>query len=170
MADSTSTVQYSFLCGLRGYHQYQSVWSPVVSEILTVQHERDNAHDRYAIAAFKTLPGRLFPSIVGHLPREISRFTCFILLHGARVLCQVVDIHHRRSPLVQGGLEIPVTVTVTMDLIEMNQSAIQKYETLVTEKYKEPVDGKFDDVTDPVLGALNSDEEDSDFEVDEPDV
>ena len=35
-----------------------------------------------------------------------------IILHGAKVTAMVMDTHHRRSPLVQGGLEIPIQVTV----------------------------------------------------------
>ena len=29
--------------------------------------------------------------------------------------CQVIDVNYRRSPLIQGGLEIPIQVTVDMD-------------------------------------------------------
>ena len=71
----------------------------------------------------------------------------------------VMDIHHRRSPLVQGGLEIPIQVTVEMDLIEKNRQCLDKYETLVGEKYKEPVDGKFEDATDSILQRLKEPEE-----------
>ena len=37
-----------------------------------------------------------FISIVGSLPKEISRFTYFIILHGARVSAKAVSVHHRR--------------------------------------------------------------------------
>ena len=73
---------------------------------------------------------------------------------------QVTDIHHRRSPLVQGGLEIPIQVTVTMDLGEGNVKVMMKYEDLVNEQYKESVNGTFDDVTKSVLEALLSENED----------
>ena len=63
----------------------------------------------------------------------------------------VMDTHHRRSPLVQGGLEIPIQVTVEMDLTEKNRQCLDKYETLVGEMYKELVDGKFEDATDSIL-------------------
>ena len=76
--------------------------------------------------------------------------------------CQVIDVHHRRSPLVQGGLEIPIRVTVTMDLGESNVQVMKKYEDLVNEHYKEPVNGIFDDVTTSVLEALMSDDDDDD--------
>ena len=104
MADGGS-LRFSFLCGLRGYHEYRSVWTPSIGEELAAKTESHNIHDRYAIAALKLLPGTIRLSVVGHLPREISRFTYYIIIYGARVSCQVTDIHHCRSPLVQGGLE-----------------------------------------------------------------
>ena len=124
--------------------------------------ESHNIHNRYTITALKLLPGTIRLSVVCCLPREISRFTYDIIIHGARVSCQVTDIHHRRSPLVQGGLEIPIQVTVTMDLGEGNVKVMKKYEDLVNEHYKEPVNGTFDDVTTSVLEALLSEDEDDD--------
>ena len=32
--------------------------------------------------------------------------------------CKVMDVHHRRSPLVQGGLEIPCKVIAEMEIRE----------------------------------------------------
>lgn len=109
----------------------------------------------------KRLPGRLVASVVGHLPREISRFTHFIIVHGAKVSCKVVDVHHRRSPLVQGGLEIPCEITVEMTMTDTNSLAIDKYRQLVSDQYQEPVEGKFPDATQEILEALKtpSDEE-----------
>ena len=47
-------------------------------------------------------------------------FTYFLIMHGTRALCKVMDAHYRRFPLIQGGLEIPVEVTVEMDISEEN--------------------------------------------------
>ena len=71
-----------------------------------------------------------------------------IIHYGATVTIRVISINHRRSPLVQGGLEIPVEVSVTMTSSETNSVALAKYEELVSQNYKEPVDGNFEDVTD----------------------
>ena len=68
-----ANVTYSFLCGIRAFHVHKEVWKPILGERLNLSHERKNLHDRYAIAAYKRLPGRLADSILGHLPREISR-------------------------------------------------------------------------------------------------
>ena len=124
-------LRYSFSCGLRGYHEYRSAWIPAIGEELVAQHESHNAYDRYTIAVLKLLPGTIRPAVVGHFLREISRFTYYIIIHGGRVSCQVIDVNYRRSPLVQGGLEIPIQVTVDMDAGENNLQALKKYEYLV---------------------------------------
>ena len=85
-----------------------------------------------------------------------------MIIHGRRVSCQVTDTHHRRSPLVQGGVEIPVRVTVTVKLGEGNVRVINKCEELVNEHYKKPENGTFDDVTASVLEQMMSDEDDDD--------
>ena len=87
----------------------------MLNEILPTIHERNNVYDRYAVAAMRRLPGQITASVVGHLLKEISRIPRFIMLYGAIVTVKVVDIHHRRSPLVQGGLEIPIQVTVRIE-------------------------------------------------------
>ena len=83
----------------------------------------------------KQLPSFLTESVVGHLPREMSRLTYFIILHGARVSMIVFDVHHQRSPLIQGGLEIPVEVIVEMADTEENRLAMAKYETMTAKRY-----------------------------------
>ena len=50
----------------------------------------------YAIAAFKTLPGTLRPFVVGHPPREISRFT-----YPQRV--SIMQIHQRSPWMITTG-------------------------------------------------------------------
>ena len=114
------------------------------------------------IGCTKKLPSRLTESVVGHLPKELSRYTYYIILHGVKVTAIVMDTHHWRSPLVQGGLEIPIQVTVEMDLTEKNRQCLDKYETLVGEKFKEPVDGKFEDATDSILQRLKEPEDSGD--------
>ena len=85
--------------------------------------------------------------MVGLLPREISRLTYFLIMHGTRASCKVMDVHYRRSPLIQGGLEIPVEVTVEIDISEENVLAMEKYNALIEGYYQEPMDGKFPDAT-----------------------
>ena len=44
--------------------------------------------------------------VVGHMPREISRYTWFAIEGGANITAQVVSTNAKRFPLTQGGLEI----------------------------------------------------------------
>ena len=161
-AASATDPSLSFPCGLTGYHEYRAIWTPVLHEILPTIHERSNPYDRYAIDARRSLPGtRVIESSVGHLPREISRLTRFIIQHGAIVVVKVLDTHHRRSPLVQGGLETPIELIMKMEYSPQNKDAMFKYESLVEQHYKELVDGKFEDDTDMVLKDLEYDATDN---------
>ena len=71
---------------------------------------------------------------------EISRITKFILQRGARVQATVTGKHYQRSPLIQGGLEVPCLVTVTIPGSIMNHLLIARYEKLLGELYLEPKD------------------------------
>ena len=131
MANSNEDfIKHSFWCGLRGFHVYNEIWKPIVGELLRCSHERNNIYDRYAIAANKRLRGYLADSIIGHLPREISRATRFFLLRGGMVHLKVTDENYRRSPLMQGGLEIPVEVICEMDDTPRNRAIMERYKTL----------------------------------------
>ena len=70
------------------------------------------------------------------------------------------DAHFRRSPLIQGGLEIPVEATVRMEASTKNVEAIKRFKQLVEQHYKEPVNGQYEDCTKEVERESSSDEED----------
>ena len=94
--DHSGSIMYSFKCGLRGFHVYKEVWSPIVGEQLKCCYEINNCYDRHAIAETKRLRGRLADFTVGHLPWEISRATRFFLLGGGVVCAKVIgkkDLH-----------------------------------------------------------------------------
>ena len=61
---------------------------------------------------------------------------------GARVQATVTGEHYRRSLLVQGGLEVPCIVTVTMPGSIMNLFMMAQYEKLLGELYLKPKDGE----------------------------
>ena len=72
----------------------------------------------------------------------------------------------KKSPLIQGGLEIPIKLVVML-----TGAKLQKHRELVDENYREPVDGKFADDTERILkliGAQNAgpgeDDNDEDIE------
>ena len=52
--------------------------------------------------------------IVGHLPREISTSTIYVLDRGTVVTATIRSDHYRKSSLLQGELEIRCVITVTM--------------------------------------------------------
>ena len=95
-------------------------------ERLNCSHEKKNLHDHYAIGAYKCLPGRLADSIIGHLPRGISRATRSFLLRGGVAFAEVINTMHRRSPLVQGGLAIPVKVVIEIEATTKNRLILDK--------------------------------------------
>ena len=68
---------------------------------------------------------------------EISQVTKFLLDKGANVSVKLTSMHYRRSPLVQGGIEIPCLVTVSMPGTLINQLLMERYKQLVETLYTE---------------------------------
>ena len=124
-----------------------------MSETFPARREIGNTHVRYAIAGYKMFG--LVEKIVGHLPCEYLGIH-FIILHGATISIKVVDVSHHRSPLIQGELEIPVVVTVSMTFSEANKLAIKRCEVWVELQYKELVNGQFEDATAEILEILHT--------------
>ena len=58
---------------IRGYHVYKSIWTPALGEKLSTDQERGNPEDRYAVSVLKS------STIVGHVPREISKL-CWMFI------------------------------------------------------------------------------------------
>ena len=74
-------MNFEFESAVRGYHYYRKYWSPEEHETLNYYHEPGNPFDIFARKICSH--GSLQP--VGHLPRETSRLTKFILDRGAEV-------------------------------------------------------------------------------------
>ena len=60
---------------------------------------------------------------------------------------------------MQGGLEIPVKLTVRMEAVSENNQAVERFKELVQHHYKEPTNGKFDDCTKEVLSEVRGGEQ-----------
>ena len=87
---------------IRGYHVYKEVWDSEVGEMLSCEAERNNIHDRNAIAIKKS------NDVVGHLPKKISLICrLFLEREGSSIQCQVISTRRYSGDLPQGGLEIP---------------------------------------------------------------
>ena len=71
--------------------------------------------------------------IVGHLPREFFCATKF-----QANLTHLVSTYYRRSPLFQGGLEIPCTVKVCFPVSIKADMLIGKYKEIVESLYIQP--------------------------------
>ena len=52
---------------IRGHHIYKRIWRPLVGEVLTLEREEGNTHDRFAVSLLKDA------IVVGHVPLEFSR-------------------------------------------------------------------------------------------------
>ena len=79
------------------------------------KQEKDKKHDRFAVPGQTILPGNIFPSTVGHIPIELSRYIWHALQTEADIKGEVIAIKYKPFPLVQGGLEIPIEVTFKLD-------------------------------------------------------
>ena len=93
--------ELSRLSCVRGYHVYQDVWDAAIGEILTCEREPSNSQDRYAVAVKKE------GSIVGHLPKNVSRVCSLFLRRGGTIECTITGTRRYSADLVQGGLEVP---------------------------------------------------------------
>ena len=121
---------------LRGLHVYGNSenWVPYQDECLTFQRELSNVHDQFAVAGQTDLHGRQAVT-VGHVPREISRFVWYALQHGALIRAKVTDPNPKRSPLVQGGLEIPLEWTISWDDFNKLEILRQKMINIAFDSY-----------------------------------
>ena len=122
-----------FTAAICGYHSYKRYWQPEDAERLECLHEVENLFDVFAI---KTVNSDKV--ITGHLPREISRVTKLLLDRGAVAYAELTSTHYRRSPVVQGGLEIPCKITVKLHGTVKNHMLLGRYMQLVNSFYCEP--------------------------------
>ena len=104
---------FVFDCASRGFHECRRGWAPRMGHKLSVAFEKSNVCDTYVMAlARKTKATVTEIQVVGHLPREISRFCKFFCDYGGELSAVMRDPKYRRSPISQGGWEIPITLKV----------------------------------------------------------
>ena len=72
---------FEFTAAVRGFHYYGRFWVPKPSQKLNCFYEPDNPFDEFAIKVCEE--GHEVP--VGHLPRELSRATKFLIDRGANI-------------------------------------------------------------------------------------
>ena len=88
--------EFNLSCAVRGHHVYKDIWTPFVNEELTVVCESGNIHNPDAVSVMKG------GTIVGHMPRSLSRVVWFYISHGGTVKCIITG--HRKFGV---GLEVP---------------------------------------------------------------
>ena len=92
---------------VRGFHIYKDIWTPTLHQCLQTMQDAGNTEDPHAVAVVKhdaSSPGSQVT--VGHVPREFSRLSWYFLQNDGEIMCEITG-RRRRSPLVQGGMEIP---------------------------------------------------------------
>ena len=96
-----------------------STWDAIIGEELPCERETGNERDRYAVAIKKD------GTIIGHLPRKISRPCSLFLRRGNSITCRVTGHRRYSSDLPQGGLEIPCVLLFEGEVKEI--SKIRKF-------------------------------------------
>lgn len=113
----TSTVKIA--TAVRGYHVFMSTWTPTVGDKFVCIHEENNTHDTHAMGAYDD------KKLVGHLPKEASRYFHFFTLHnGPEISGEVTG--KRRHCSEAGGMEIPCILT-----LEGSKRTIEKLKQLI---------------------------------------
>ena len=95
MSSRPLPVERSFYSVIRCHLVYKFLLTPATGELLSVEKEEGNPHDRFAVAVAKS------EEIVGHTPREVSRAFYAFLSHGGTLTCKVTG--HRQHG---NGLEV----------------------------------------------------------------
>ena len=75
-------------------------------------------------------------TLIGHLPREISRFSKYFLEYNSKLDAMVCSTKFHRSPLPQGGLEIPIKLQVGKGKVSLE--IFRKIKSFVLDKNLEP--------------------------------
>ena len=124
----------------RGWHVYEkALWQNLHRgeklEAKKENNEEATKTDPYAIVWTVKRKDKFVPVVVGHIPREISRFTKFYLNYVGRIEARVFFSQYKPSPIPSGGTEIPLVVKI---LISEEKSAILNHlQNLIDLNYEE---------------------------------
>ena len=160
---------FEFYTRLRGYH----VYSNTVGWKIILKREHKNLHDKFAVAGKVTMKGKIGLIVVGHVPRELSRYVWYSIQEGAKYDVEVHKKTPMASPLLQGGLEIPIKVAVTWNEPEKLSILVAKVQAVEYPLIGEYVDDSKKNLHE--LGIEGDEEDGEDYdnsycEVDDEDV
>lgn len=156
---------FEYFTGLRGFHVYSNTvnWKPHIGQKVSFKREHNNTYDRFAVAGTTLLEGRIGAVTVGHIPRELSRYTWYAIQEGATFEATVHDTKAKPSPLIQGGLEIQIKVKVVWSQEEKLSILKAKVEDV-----NYPMTGEYNDDSKNILNEIGvHNEEDGDHDDEE---
>ena len=159
-----ATGTFDFITGLRGFHVYRDIWKPSLNQFINFKQERNNRYDRFAVVGMTKLPGTLAASIVGHVPPELSSFIWYAIEKCARITATLVSTQAKDSPLIQGGLEIPVIIKDEWEN-EINLQRLKKKVASLSYSLEEDYVDESKDILEEILkendcDRLTSDDDD----------
>ena len=122
--------------------------SPKRGEVLFANEEKNSEalnSDPYAVTWIKKNKSSLVADVVGHVPREISRFVHFFLRRGGKVEARVYSERYIPSPIASGGLEI--VLSATFKIVDDDRRYLNRLIGLITGNYKHDFGGEQVDFT-----------------------
>ena len=81
------------------------------------------------------LKDKLVSAVIGHIPREISRFTKLFINYGGRIEAKVFSSQYKPSPIPSEGLEIPLVVKCL--IFEERSTILKHLQKLINLNYGE---------------------------------
>ena len=129
----TCVKHFQFSAAVQDFHYYRKSLN---EQTLNCFHEKGNIFDRFTIKVCEK--DKKKHEIVGNLMKEISQVTIFFLDRGANLSAKLTSTHYRRSPLVQGVIEVSCVVIVSRPDNVINQLLMERCKQLVETLYTEP--------------------------------
>ena len=74
---------FEFQSHSTGHHMYKDIWTPTLSEELSMTTEPENYHDKYVVKVLKD------NEVVGHVPSDISKYCTSAFLCGRTIKCEI---------------------------------------------------------------------------------
>ena len=137
VVETSDDVELVIHCASRGFHEYQKIWSPKFGQKLNIKPDQINLFNPYAIGLYCEIKGKIKSlTLVGHLSQEISRFCKYFLEYNGELDATVRSTKFCRSPLPQGGLEIPIKLRVGKGKASLE--IFRKMKGFVLDNYLEP--------------------------------
>ena len=130
---------------------------PYVGQKITFKREHNNPYDKFAVTGKVMMKGKIGLIVVGYVPRELSQYIWFSIGEGAKFEAEVHKEKPMASPLVQGGLEIPIKVSVTWNEPEILSILVAK-----VKEVEYPLTGEYVDNSKNILQELGIEEDEDD--------